>query len=142
MSIESQIADLIAAIDANTKAILGLGNGASNGGSKSAKADEPAKEAPAERTSRRSAREEKAPAAEGPTESELKEAVAKFLDQEATPEGDAEYERRLTKAIDPVFAKAGVKEMPDLPEKYWPEIIANIKDYEKAPAEPATRRRR
>ena len=133
MSLESKIDDLIAAVEANTKALLGGGGKATNG-----KADESkdAKEeaAPRERTSRRGAREE-TKASDGPTEAELKDAVAKFLDQPSTKEGDDEYERRLNKAIDPVFEKAGVKELPDLPEKYWPDIIANIADYEKAAKE-------
>ena len=129
MSLESKIDDLIAALDANTKALLG----------KPPK-DEPAKEEPkAEGRSRRSAREE--PKSDGPTEAELKAAVAKFLDQPEGKDGDAEYEKRLEKVIDPMFEKAKVKELADLPEKFWPDLLDGIAEYGKA-AEGGGRRSR
>ena len=133
MSLESKIDDLIAALDANTKALLGGSPG------KPPK-DEPAKEEPkAEGRSRRSAREE--PKSDGPTEAELKAAVAKFLDQPEGKDGDAEYEKRLEKVIDPLFEKAKVKELADLPEKFWPDLLDGIAEYGKA-AEGGGRRSR
>jgi hypothetical protein len=136
MSLESKIDDLIAALDANTKALAG---GAKTSTDKVK--DDPKDEPKSERAPRgsRASREEKPK--DGVTEAELKETVSKFLDQPENKEGDAEYEKRLSTVIDPVFDKAGVKELADLPEKYWPDLLDAIASYGKA-AEGGTRRGR
>lgn len=149
MSLESKIDDLIEALERNTKAqIVGKEVKSDAPAERSPRSrsdkDDPKKEEPAERGSRRSrgddktkdepakGKDEPAKGKDGPTEGELKERVAKFLDLPSTKEGDEEYEKRLNKVIDPIFERAGVKEIPDLPEKYWQDVLDSIADYEKA----------
>ena len=78
----------------------------------------------------------------GPTESELKEKVGKFIDLPDDDAGNKEYDRRFDKVIDPIFEKAGVKELADLPKEYWGDMLDAIADYEKeTKADSGSRRR-
>ena len=78
----------------------------------------------------------------GPTESELREKVGKFIDLPDNDAGNKEYERRFDKVMDPIFDKAGVKELADLPKEYWGDMLDAIADYEKETrADPGSRRR-
>ena len=77
-----------------------------------------------------------------PTESELKERAAKFIDLPDDDAGNKEYDRRFDKVIDPIFEKAGVKELADLPKEYWGDMLDAIADYEKeTKADSGSRRR-
>ena len=77
-----------------------------------------------------------------PTESELKEKVGKFIDLPDDDAGNKEYDRRFDKVIDPIFEKAGVKELADLPKEYWGDMLDAIADYEKeTKADSGSRRR-
>ena len=70
------------------------------------------------------------------SEDDFRDAVKKFMDVES----DSEYDKRLGKVLDPVLEKAGVKELKDLPKKYWQDVIDNIADYEKASSGGSRRR--
>ncbi len=132
MSIESKIDELIEAVNANTKALLG-GPSAGKDAAPSTKDED--------KSSRRGGRAAADKPKDGPTETEVKEKVAKFIDLPEGKDGDAEYNRRLEKVLDPILEKGGAKELKDLPEKYYGELLEAIADYEKANAEPSTTRR-
>jgi hypothetical protein len=84
-----------------------------------------------------------------PTEAERKQRMKDFLTAgddifDTDKERDAEYDRRMEAAFDPVFKKANVTEPKDLPAEFWPEIAANMAAYEesfKAPKKEERRRR-
>lgn len=61
------------------------------------------------------------------TAADLKAAVQKFVEVDS----DDEYDRRIEKAIDPVLDKADVKELKDLPKKFWQDVLDNIANYGK-----------
>ena len=136
-TIEKLFEDLIDAIKENTAAHKG------------GKA-EPAREEKGSSRDRKAepAREEKGASRDrgkdttGPTETELKERAAKFIDLPDDDAGNKEYDRRFDKVIDPIFEKAGVGELADLPKEYWGDMLDAIADYEKeTKADSGSRRR-
>ena len=136
-TIEKLFEDLIDAIKENTAAHKG------------GKA-EPAREEKGSSRDRKAepAREEKGSSRDrgkdtkGLTESELKEKVGKFIDLPNDDAGNKEYDRRLDKVCDPIFEKAGVKVLADLPKEYWGDMLDAIADYEKeTKADSGSRRR-
>ena len=131
MSIEAKIEALTAALLANTAALLGK--------PAAAPGDTPKEETSSRRS--RSTETKDDAKKDGLSSDDVKKAFAKFLDLPSDPDGDAEYEKRLTTVVDPIFDKAGVKEFPDLPEKFWPELLDGIAAYGKDAA-PAGRARR
>jgi hypothetical protein len=90
--------------------------------------DKPAAEEDAPRRRRGAAADDK-PAAEdkGMSAEDFKKAVEKFVNVDS----DDEYDRRVAKTIDPTLDKADVKELKDLPKKYWQDILDAIEAYGK-----------
>jgi hypothetical protein len=145
MSLETLIENLIDALKENTAAHKGgKAEPAERATSRRGSArDDDKREPAAERSSRRGAAREETK--KGPSEADLKKAVADFLDLPEDAKGEEEYTRRLEKVVDPIFDKAEVKELQDLPEKYWADLLDTIEDYlkeEKAGADRGARRSR
>lgn len=137
MSLEAAIEKLTAAVERNTEALLG-GKDAPATTERRTRRSDSKDEKDEGRSSRRSDSKDDKKI----TLDDLKATAAKFLDLPADKDGDAEYEKRLTDVFDPLFKKADVKEVADLPEKYWQDLHDAIGDYEKKNSDTGSRRRR
>jgi len=121
MSLELKLEALTNAVLANTAELAKIVAGGAGSGAPATTAD--GEKTPRTRRSREPA-EDKASEAKSVSLDEVKAATNKFLDV-----ADEEYEARVKAVYDPIFTKAKVEKLGELPAEFYGAVMDGIAGY-------------